>query len=247
MTGTDIRVSLQTCAALDGEIIRLKKAHRDSLASIKNFQDTFIAREREQSATTAHLKELKKRLHEKELELTEATLALKTKTTLLDRCTNGKQYETLMHEISELEVKKPLLEATVFDLMTREGDEAEARAESIRTFATQEQEMKKNILLEEQKSARILTTIDVHIKNRDAVLLQFPVAWQTLYKKLSATIENPLVRVLNNTCSGCFYAVSANEVDHIHKEYLGRCKECFRMLFEFAPELEVLVTPAVHQ
>lgn len=246
MTGSDTRVSLQACAALDEEIMRQRTLLNEALVAIKHATQSFKACEINRTTLSARLKELKKNLYEKEHELSECASALKNKNALLERCTNPKQYEVLVREIADLEKKGPALETIVFDLMTRADEEQAATADSSRVLDEKEHEQKNILEAAEKKHKDILASLEQLEQRRNEVLKELPVAWQNTYKELSETLPNPIVRILNNTCSGCYYAVSANDMAHIQKEYIGRCKDCYRMLFTFERDLEVLVQKATH-
>jgi predicted nucleic acid-binding Zn-ribbon protein len=58
------------------------------------------------------------------------------------------------------------------------------------------------------------------------------------YETMKQRIANPVVPVLKESCSGCFYPLSPAEIGTISKGQLGTCKSCYRLLYITKKEID---------
>ena len=75
-----------------------------------------------------------------------------------------------------------------------------------------------------------------------------PQLWQTRYQQMKGRIEDPIIPVLDSTCSKCFYLVLAKDLTRIRKGDVLPCRNCYRYLYYTepapTPEPEVPAEPA---
>lgn len=58
-----------------------------------------------------------------------------------------------------------------------------------------------------------------------------PDEWLEKYSMMRMRVADPVVPVLNTSCSACFYTVTEQGMQQLSRNQLLQCKECYRFLY----------------
>jgi len=162
-----------------------------------------------------------------------ATLQAKQqeKERLLDKTTNARESQSIYHEIALLKQEQfdfeenllqawNKLESSIRDFDALKGD-LEQRIAAIKGKIAHNQEQQKaiNQALEEQQEKR--TGYEEGI----------PEEWLEKYSLMRRSVANPVVPVVGNSCSACFYQIVAQDLVRLRHNALLQCKDCYRFLY----------------
>ncbi len=211
-------------AELTSEIVRI----RDGIS--KDLQITA------QQATLIHDKErawieAQKDLHSKELTLKELKISEDKKRRQLDSVKNQKEYKALETEITKISRQRAVLEEEAVkslyavDALKNELEALRSNTAEKATVVAHDQQIKQDNLNHlEIKHAEAL-------KAREEVLQHVPAEWRTQYERMRVTVQDPIVPVINDSCSSCYYAILHQDLSKLKKSQVVVCRSCYRFLY----------------
>lgn len=214
----------QTTNALERDVIRLEK-------EINEFQNEVFRIEDQLALDTKQVSSCKKKVDEKELEMKDFDAKIKIKQDHFDRIVNQREIQSAYQEIELLKKKQyeheeGLLEAwNILESTNRAYLETKAtlqkRAQDLEDLITSSVAHKKDL----QKKI-----IDRHAE-RSQLEAGIPEEWLEKYAVMRRTVSNPVVLVINNSCSACFYSITQQDSARLKRHALLQCKECYRFLY----------------
>lgn len=223
---------------LDQRLGRLTRQHEEEVAKKESVQKDLenIDREIDHADKTVHEKQ--KKTHELELDLKtiDRTLA-RTREKLLT-AHSQKELDSLEHERTDLELKRAVLDEQGLSLL-EEWEHARAYGITLHDRSPEMREGKKKELelLQEQ-----IDKIEVALGNckarRDELKRRSDEELVSRYETMKQKVANPVVPVIKESCSGCFYPLSPAEIGTIPKGQLGTCKSCYRLLYVTKKEID---------
>jgi predicted nucleic acid-binding Zn-ribbon protein len=149
----------------------------------------------------------------------------------LDNIKTQKEYKALEKEIATITFQRK----DVDDLLLN----------SYHQMDLEKAKIAKDKELYEQKIEQLIKDIDTkqeHLKNleqnltqthheRSALTEKIPVDWLSRYERMKHNVPDPIVPVLNECCSACFYAVLYQDMVKLKKAELLPCRNCYRFLY----------------
>lgn len=58
-----------------------------------------------------------------------------------------------------------------------------------------------------------------------------PTEWLEKYAIMRESVSNPVVPVINDSCSACFYSLTAQDLSRVRRNGILQCKQCYRFLY----------------
>lgn len=214
------------------QLERQKKQFEDQLADLdtqfKNNQHTL---EVVKQKVTNQRKELdQNELRAKTLDAQETDKKQKIETV-----TNQKQYQSLKSEIAILKEQQRVLEDAViaswnsFDNAKKELEVATVKTESVlETLEKQQQEKREQL-------TGVTNQIDALNSQRTEHEKDIPAEWLEKYAMMRSRVPDPVVPVLDGSCSACFYHLPGQDMIRLSKKTLIECKNCFRFIYQEQP------------
>jgi uncharacterized protein len=207
----------QEYTRLDQEIIKTKEEINRATSELE--------------AAKSRLMASKKEVDSKELEMKSLDEKQKEKQRVLDRVTNHKESQSLYQEIENLkklqhDFEEELLKAWhKLETSTREytlkHEEIEKRRQNL------EKQFQDYI----HQQVVIKKTLEENQNERPAKKLGIPEEWLEKYAIMQRTVTNPVVPVINGSCSACFYNLPHQDILRLKRHALLQCKECYRFLY----------------
>lgn len=231
MTGKSLWQQLKDVADCDKKVAELTSEIariREGIAKDLQFNT--------QQETLIHTKErawmdAQKDLHSKELTLKELKTTEDKKRRQLDNVKNQKEYKALEGEIETLSRKRALLEEEALkvlydvDALKKEVDALRSNTAEKATIIAHDQQIKQDNLNHlEIKHAEAL-------KACDEALQHIPEEWRAQYERMRLTVQDPIVPVINDCCSSCFYSILHQDLSKLKKSQVVVCRSCYRFLY----------------
>lgn len=203
--------------AVEKEIAKLQSKNQNLVDDRARKEQQLIAAKKEVDAQEFEMKTLD-----------EAEKKVKAR---LDLISNPKEYYSLKSEIDALKKKQHTLEEGllqawhVFEVRTKEFQDTQNQTQAQQEIIEQELAlMAKNI-------AESLNTIESLTSKRVEIERDVPQEWLEKYILMRARVSDPVVPVLNGSCSACFYKIPEQDMVLLRRKKLVQCKDCYRLLY----------------
>jgi len=188
-----------------------------------------IINETEEKRQTVIL--LKKEVDTHELTMKELDEIEAEKKKRLDEVSNQREYRSIQAELETVNRKQRALEDQLIGLWNK-YETAQKQLEAQQTECTQFlEELDKTIDTKRAKIAEVAARINGREKDRSALEKELPSDWLEIYSTMRMRVNNPVVPVVGNSCSACFYPVSPQDLMMLKANKLVQCKGCYRLLY----------------
>ncbi len=216
---------------LDNRIQRISKELQSIAEKLKEC-------EAQKAEITGQTRTALQKVHDKRKELDGYELELKAiqedlshKRKKLSNAQNPKEFFSLEHEIADLEKKQTPLE----DL----GIAAMGVLEALQNVAREIQEREPGLLAEVDQEIEALKADERHLEPlKGSLMYEMEETAQLIdpeelkrYAEMKEKVHNPIVPIIKGSCSGCFYALSKQQMVDAQNGQLVRCQDCHRLLY----------------
>lgn len=220
-----------------------------ALAALKA-QEQKIAKELQvfhgqEAKLRATLEEAKKGAHDaqkevdsKELSMEELVQAEARHKKRLENVTNHKEYQSIKREIDTIQTRQRTIESELLEAWAT-LETAQKAYETVKN-STQMSLDQLGKEIAQKDAAKSLLEADVREKQeqRPAKERLVPTEWLEKYAAMRASTPDPVVPVVQGSCSACYYKVSEPDIIALRRHKLLQCKGCYRFLYS-----ESAVTP----
>lgn len=173
----------------------------------------------------------RKEVDAKELEMKILDQQESEKKIKLDQVANHREYQSIKSEIDLLKKSQHDLEESLISIWNQlENTKKELDASAI-AHQQQDVQIKQQIEQNETQINQITDQIDELLKVRVELDQNMPLEWLEKYSIMRARVSDPVVPVLDGSCSACFYKVSAQDMQDLKRRKLVQCKDCYRLLY----------------
>lgn len=173
----------------------------------------------------------RKEVDDKELEMKVLDQQEKEKKGRLDTVANHKEYQSIKTEIDQLKKEQHELEERLMSVWNQ-LENAKKELDSANSLCQQQDEkIHQEIAQIEQQISQITTQRDQKLQERHQKDQSVPAEWMQKYAVMRAHVTDPVVPVVNESCSACFYKVSAQDMQELKRRKLVQCKDCYRLLY----------------
>lgn len=190
--------------------------------------------EKAQTAVTA----AKKEVDAQELEMKALDTAEKEAQKKIDNAQTHKEYTAIKKEVDALKLRQHEFESTL--LQTWNVLEHADREYKSKYQQYEEKAAIFNAAIQEKKNK--IASVREHIagmnKDREAKLVGVPTEWLEKYAMMRSRIPNPVVPVVNDSCSACFYRIPQQDLMALRRRKLLQCRDCYRFLYLPGAQLE---------
>lgn len=197
----------------------------------KNKQQQVVEQQRlEQVATKKN--ELQKAIHAQELSLSELQEQEQRLAKNLEALSSPKEYDAALKEMDNLRFSRATLEQKLTQQMNKmqtiEKEYAAAVAQSQELFAS----LHTAFELGQQQIQSLQQELRAIDEQRSEKIVGIPADWMDMYELMRGRVADPVVPLLQDSCSICFYAVTPRDLQLIRRSAIIQCKDCYRFLYE---------------
>jgi uncharacterized protein len=149
----------------------------------------------------------------------------------LDNAREQKEYKALEKEIGNVSAERQTLDEFILkewytvDTLKSDIDDLSKKQEALTERA------KIDIALKEENLISLQTKLTTAQKTREEAILQVQPEWRAQYERMRHSVPDPIVPVLNSSCSACFYTISHQDLAKLKKSQLVICRNCYRFLY----------------
>lgn len=156
---------------------------------------------------------------------------LKEKSVYLERIINPKEYQHMLHEVKRLKYEQNEMENILLSSLNK-AEVAQKEADSLYKAVVAEQNAIDS-KINELSEKIVLLQKDIAQKENDRTPIELLVVpeWIEKYRAMRARVADPVVPVVDNLCSSCFYTISDRDLQELRQHKLLQCKECYRFLY----------------
>jgi len=84
--------------------------------------------------------------------------------------------------------------------------------------------------LEKNKTA-LKIELDALLEQRLIKQENIPQEWLDMYVNMKGRVNNPVIKVVDDSCDACFYSVTARDLQVLRQNKLLQCRDCYRLLY----------------
>lgn len=198
--------------------IQLQKQHKEKLSQIL-------------SSYELEINDAKKNVRNIEKDIDVTRLEIDSKKKALDLIQNQKEYRALKKEFDTLEEQHQTQEGkllqnwhTLESLEKKFNQEKLVNKDNLESIDKDIEKINEQILELSKKAA------ECQIEH-DKALANIPPEWRGRYEHMKGKIKDPIVPLLDNSCSVCYYQVLASDLARIKKGEILPCHNCYRLLY----------------
>ncbi len=217
--------------SLDQEI---RTAH-ETIATLKKERDEFLEQKQELidrlDQFKQHVNELKKKVHEHELAMKELDSKEKKKKSLMEQPQNIKLYQPLKKEIDQLKQAQHEAESVLMGIWNKLEVSQKELEEQQTSYNSKIEELHTQISEKQDQIESLKKGVEEKSIERPAKEVGVPAEWLDKYTHMRMRVPDPVVPVMRESCSACFYTITNQEMIKLKRRALVQCKNCFRLLF----------------
>lgn len=223
--------NLKTLASVDEQIL----SHTEQIANIQRsialLNNDHQALLNKQTAHVAIMHTLKKQLHEHEVMVLTISDQLTRKKNQLEYMTKAKEAAVLNDEIERLSLEQSLSDDTVLSLWEKldiaqiELQQIAAAIQTNALYVLNQTEILQDQMraLQKEIATDQITRKTVAQTITDSLLKQ--------YETMRTRTKHPVVPVVNNACSYCYYTLPSQDIITIKQHGIHPCKSCYHLLY----------------
>ena len=202
-------------------------------------EQTIVALRRQKNAASLELEQIKQTVHDMQKLVDEQELEMKVLDErsagvkhALDQVSGAKEYTSLKKELETIHQKQHALEDTLVDawhqLETAQRIMQQKSEGTMQLCATIDAELAEHIAGVE----KLIEQVDAMSDSRPEHMRTIPEEWLEKYESMHERVSNPVVPVVNGSCSGCFYPVAHQDAARLKRRALLQCTSCYRFLYD---------------
>ena len=208
--------------------INIEKINHE-LNALRNDEQTL------QQELDAHKKafvDARKLVDEKELlakELDEKETQAKQR---LDTAASHREYEALKSEVTQLQAAQHELESDIIDAWDQLDAAEKSHKEMQKKFDVGRTDIHTAIATLQERIETLKSELSGRSAEHDQKATQVPAEWLEKYGSMGSHVSDPVVPIIGDACSGCFYQLVNQDLLRLRRGALLQCKGCFRFLYD---------------
>ena len=231
MVGRALWQNLKALVDCDKRILELQKNSEDASVTQKSNQQLMVRLQ-------ASLEEKKQRCFAKkrnvalqELTAQELKQQVETKKIQFAQLAQHKEYKAFEKEIATLSRHREEQE----DILIKAWNDLESATKQLEEETIHVQEKLVTLTQENKEKEELVVTLQKQLSEsltqRMLITPLIPADWLSRYERMKHTIQDPLVPVVQNSCSACYYLILHQDLHKLKKAGILPCRNCYRFLY----------------
>ena len=149
----------------------------------------------------------------------------------LDNAKGQKEYKGLEREIERVQDQRTQIE----ELVVKQWYEVDRLKAEVKNLSdnqkTYQAQLTKDI---ENKEASLKQLETKHLEfkqERSLTIVKLPAEWISKYERMKESVADPIVPVVNDNCSSCYYSILHQDLSKLRKAQVLICRSCYRFLY----------------
>jgi predicted nucleic acid-binding Zn-ribbon protein len=215
----------------DQDINHLNDQIEEHKASAEKLQDELYEAQNIREEAKKKARDYKKLVDSQELIIKEIGISVKEKKRRLDSASNYKEMTALQEEIAALHAQEADAEQQLLDSWNKLENAQKESESADRAYEGKQAEIEASITRHRDAIAKIQQEVEEKKNERAPLESKVPDEWREKYSIMRARVSNPIVPVVNDTCSACFYSITSQEVVRLRHKAILQCHGCYRLLY----------------
>lgn len=222
---------LSKLVKLDQNLLAVQREVEEKQATILKHEQSITKFHQTRESGLHAVHELKKAVHLLEQEIAVIDEKESAKKRALDTVHNHREYDAIKKELEVLAISRQDKENQLISKWhEREQAEERLKQEAL-PFETRVQEMR-DAIAELQKEIAALHDKKAAIAHEEEEQFKvIPAEWQSRYRTMKGKVSNPIVPVVDEVCSVCFYHIMPQDLARLKKRAMLPCRSCYRFLY----------------
>lgn len=222
---------LKALVEIDNNARELKEKIKGELKDIEKNKISIPQIQKEIERLLLDIKEIRKKVDAEELTAKDLKEKEESKREALDKTTNEKEYRAIGKEIKRVTQERMGLEDILiqtwhkYDQTKKEaGEQTEQKNKQIEEIKEKTTELENSLKEYEQKLEKIII-------ERQEAAKDIPEEWLRKYERMKENVQNPVVPVIQDGCSACFYHIIRQDLQRLKNHGMLLCRNCYRFLY----------------
>lgn len=177
-------------------------------------------------------RDIQKQLHEQELKVQELQEQEAARLKIVQEVTSPKEQEAANKELEYIKLSRNEQEQRMIYMMNKVALSEKESESFLQNFAQEEEALQSLIVQEKTILKDVENNISRLQQERQNRMTNIPQDWISNYEMMRGRVPNPVVPVLQDSCTACFYFMSARDKQLLRQNSLLQCKDCYRFLYE---------------
>ncbi|MCB9493479.1 MAG: hypothetical protein H6679_04365 [Epsilonproteobacteria bacterium] len=228
---TAIWQNLKQLVALDNTLLQLKKDIEQAKHEIANNaqQSEKLEKEAETKKSNIFSKQKEAKLEELTAQtLKEQEIAKREK---LDHAHDQKEYKALEKELETITAQRIMQEELLMDKWVQIENETQNLEQSQVKNQQKVVELQQLAQSLEEKLNDLKQQETSITEQRNQARTAVPEEWLVRYDRMKNSVPDPIVPMLNESCSSCYYAIPRQDRAKLRLSGILHCKNCYRFLY----------------
>lgn len=217
--------------AFDQHLIAQESMIALSEKKIKSLQENSLRIQKTIEEKVAEKKELKKQFDLQELYVKDLQVKETHQLSIFERAKNSKECDAASKELDHIRADRTRQEKKLMQLwnnyQTVEKNVDVLQVEQAQKIIEIESEIEK----EHEALFGYKKNLESKINLRNPMVEALPQEWILLYENMRGRVSDPVVPVVQDSCSACFYSIASRDLQLLRQNGLMPCKDCYRFLF----------------
>lgn len=150
----------------------------------------------------------------------------------LDTASGHREYEALKSEVTHLQATQHELESEILDVWNQLDAAEKAYKEMQKKFDAGKADIHANIATLQERIETLKSELPSRAAEHDQKATHVPAEWLEKYGSMGSHVSDPVVPIIGDACSGCFYQLVNQDLSRLRRGALLQCKGCFRFLYD---------------
>lgn len=227
-TNFDALLSLVTH---DQAMLVLKKSMQSFLDQKEILQKELASFQVQMSAQKELLHDAIKQEHVQEQNLEDLYMQEDRLQKQLDSAQDYKQFQSLTKELQSVQQEKEKQEQILMDAINKKVHQEKTAAQLEFVQQQKSLELQEKIKAVQNEYDLIVVQYDQAKMIREEKVHVVPDVWMEMYTTMSASVQNPIVPIINESCGGCFYPITRVLLQQASRNALVQCQNCCRIMY----------------
>lgn len=182
-----------------------------------------------------HATDLKKMIHGQELLLKDYQQREEELVLRLETKASAKEYDAIIKELENLRFERTKQEQKLVTMINKESLYYKDYEVMVQESKQKMQQLEHDQVQFQQSYIQLQKDLEAMQGQRLEKMKTIPQQWLDVYETMRGRVLNPVVPVQQDSCSACFYGLTARDLQIIKTKGVISCKECYRFLYQ--PEI----------
>ncbi len=215
----------------DQNLLALESAITHAQQILEKATDQIAALQKKIEEKASTKRDLKKDFDLQELQVKDLQEKEQHQELVMQQAKNQKESEAAQKELDYIRANRLRHEKKLMNVWTA-YQAAEKELATMQDAQGQQAQVLQQEMEQKQQELQMLhTQMQEQNAQREAKVALLSDDLLYYYDNMRGKVTNPVVPVLQDSCSACFYSISSKDLQLLRQEGLLRCKDCYRFLY----------------